>query len=159
MARIFVLLWFVPAVTAWAQTQTSCPWFTAGSAAKVLGGDVTIMAHSTGNWEGSCLFTRKTDSSLQDIEILIGKVKSDPCPVGSPRVIALGNEAMQCQRMTAAAQPEITIAGRIKDVYFVISMVNPSPAPGESPAGARHPDSGGASLIEQVAEQVVGNLY
>jgi hypothetical protein len=159
IARIILLLALVPATTSFAQTGASCPWFTAGSAAKVLGGDVTTVVRTTGNWEGSCLFTRASVSVKQEIDILVGKADTHPCPERSNKVIALGNEAVQCERMESPTQSEATIAGRIRDVYFVVSMVNVPAATREPSLNAKPPDRFGGSLLERTAEEVVGNLY
>ncbi len=139
------------------QSQTVCPWFTLGSAAWFLGGDVTVIARSSGNWEGSCRFVRTSGVAPATIEILIGKVNTHPCPEASTKVPALGNEAVQCVGATDHAD---TIAGRARDAYFVVSVANvPSAADSEKAPNAHPGDRFNASLVEQVAEQVVGNLY
>jgi hypothetical protein len=139
------------------QAQSVCPWFTLGSAAWFLGGDVTVTARSGGNWEGSCRFVRTTRAMSATIEILIGKVNTHTCPEASTKVPALGNEAVQCRRANDHAD---IIAGRARDAYFVVSLTNvPAAADSEKAPNAHPGDRFNASLVEQVAEQVVGNLY
>lgn len=159
IVRIALLLVIAPASAAFAQTTTACPWFTSGSAARVLGGEVTVTARATGNWEGSCHFSRTAPDAQQAIDIMVGKVNTHPCSGGGAKINSLGNDAVQCQRMTGQAQPEATIAGRIRDTYFVVSIVNVPEAGREPLAIARPSDPYGASMLEVVAEQVAGNLY
>lgn len=141
-----------------AQSEGSCPWLTIGTAARMLGGDVAMTAHSTGNWEGSCAFTRKIAGTSQRLEILVGKDNTHPCPEGSQPITALGNEAVQCHRKTAQGQPQETIAGRVRDVFFVVSVTGNVSALSSSPESQRF-DPNAASALERVAEQVSGSLY
>src|SRR5579863_6076220 len=112
---LLVLLLACPAV-AIAQSNGVCPWFTTGSAAKVLGGEATLTAHVTNNWDGSCVFMRKTGAIVQTIEILVGKTNTRPCPESSPHLKAIGNNAVQCRRASAPEQSRDIIAGRVRDV-------------------------------------------
>jgi hypothetical protein len=143
---------------AFAQTDTVCPWFSTGSAAKVLGGEVTSVVQATGNWSGSCVFTRKSANTMKMLEILVGKDNTHPCPEGSSQVGALGNEAVQCRRKGEQGQQENTIAGRVRSVFFVVSMTDGRPASQTYP-DARQPDPNAASELERIAEQVTGNLF
>jgi hypothetical protein len=142
-----------------AQTPAVCPWFSTGSAENVLSGTVALTLHVEGGLQGMCRFTRTAGSEQQVIEINIGKVDTHACPSGGTKLTALGNEAVQCRDASAGGQPLDVIAGRVRDIYFVVSMGN---LPGVAtvptgPAGSR--DSYSASVLERVAEQVVGNLY
>ena len=153
----FALLLACPAV-ALAQSDGVCPWFTTGSAAKVLGGEVTLTAHVAGDWDGSCVFMRKTGATVQTIEILVGKTNTHPCPESSRHLRAVGNDAVQCRRAGGPDQSRDIIAGRVRDVFFVVSMIAGSADSPNSP-DAHWPDSNPASLLERVTEQVTGNLY
>lgn len=148
---------FVPG--AFAQTALPCPWLTTGSAAKILGGDVTMMVRASGNWEGSCRFTRQTGEAMEALEILVGKADTHSCPEGSPKLKAIGNEAVQCRRSIAPSQETDTIAGRVRNVYFVVALTNVAGAILGQSGDARPADPYGASPIERLAEQVSGNLY
>jgi hypothetical protein len=158
IARIVLLLTIAPAA-AFAQTEAICPWFTTGSAVKILGGDVTLVAHASGNWDGSCRFSRGSGEAAQSIDILIGKLDTHPCPPGSAKVPALGNEAVQCGRSKANGEEANTIAGRVRDAYFVVTMTNVPDATRREPADARLSGPYGASALLKVAEQVAGNLF
>jgi len=154
---LFVLVLTCPAL-ALAQSDAICPWFTTGSAETMLGGEVTLTAHITGNWDGSCVFMRKTGTMVPTIEILVGKTNTHPCPESSPHLGALGNDAVQCRRAGSPSQARDIIAGRVRDVYFLVSMAAGS-ADSQNSGGAHWPDSNPASLLERIAEQVTGNLY
>ncbi len=144
--------------TVFAQTEPLCPWLTIGTAAKMLGGDVTLMAHSNNNWDGSCVFTRNNAAFTQTLTILVGNHNTRPCPEGSQKIAALGNEAVQCRQRAAQGQPEDTIAGRVRGVFFVVSITASGPAP-QGSAASNRTDPNTASPVERVAEQVSGSLY
>jgi hypothetical protein len=157
--RSALFLVIVSCSVATAQTPALCPWLSTGSAETALGGDVKLTAKSESNWQGSCHFARTSGGSTQMIDIQISKVKMHPCPEGSAKVVALGNEAVQCIRPGLSGVPMNTIAGRMRDAYFEITMTGVPDAVREEPASARPTDPYGATLIERIAEQVVGNLY
>jgi hypothetical protein len=160
MMKRMVLLWMIAlSAAAHAQPNAACPWLTEGTAAKVLGGEVTVTAQSSGNWDGSCRFTSGMGSSRQKIDIQIGKVNTHPCPQGSTIVSALGNEAMRCQVIGPQNEPAAIIAGRVRDAFFVVSMVNVPGALRDPPATGHPPSVYGAAALEMIAGQVVGNLY
>ena len=145
------------AQSAQAQTQL-CPWLSTGSARTALGGDVTVTAHSQSNWEGSCRFARQAAGVTQAIDIQVSKVNSHPCPDGGMKLKALGNEAVRCLGSTSSGQRAEIIAGRVRDAYFVITATGLSQSE-YAPPMEHSADTYGASLIERLAEQVVGNLY
>jgi hypothetical protein len=148
---------FVPG--AFAQTALPCPWLTTGSAAKILGGDVTMLVRASGNFEGSCRFTRQTGEAMEALEILVGKADTHSCPEGSPKLKAIGNEAVQCKRSIATGQEIYTIAGRVRNVYFAVTLTNVAGAILDRSAEVRPADPYSASPLERLAEQVSGNLY
>jgi hypothetical protein len=159
MVRLVVLLILIASSTvAVGQAVAACPWLTSGTAAKLLGGDVTVMARVDATGAGSCSFARQNGATSASIEILVGPTDTHPCPQGSMQLKALGNEAMQC-RVAKPAQPADIIAGRIRNIYFVVTMTNVSGANTTEPSDPRLADSYGASALERVAELVVGNLY
>lgn len=155
-----VLLFLIASSTvARGQAVPACPWLSAGTAARLLDADVTVAAHVEGTFAGSCRFVPQSGDSSASIEVLVGPADTHPCPQGSTKLKALGNEAVQCRRTAQAAQPSDVIAGRIRDVYFVVTMTSVSGATTREPADPRLADAYGASALERVAEQVVGNLY
>jgi len=151
---LLCLLAFAPGAIG--QTQTLCPWFTNGSAERVLGGAVALTAKVDGSFSGSCRFTHQTGDTLRAIEISVGKAETHACPPDAMKLKSLGNEAVQCP---ASGDGNYTIAGRIRDVFFVITLTHVPDAIREAPTNARPSDPYHATVLEQVAEQVVGNLY
>ena len=153
--RILFLLSLLASTVCLAQTPTVCPWFSTGSAVVVLGGPVLVTAKADSNSEGTCRFTRQN----QSLEITIGKTDTHPCPQGSARLIALGNEAVECTSANTPNQRMDIIAGRMRDVYFLVEIDN-SPSVATAPSSSANPsDQYAPSILERVAEQVVGSLY
>ena len=157
--RALVLILAVSTAVCAAQTPAVCPWFSTGSAETVLGGHVTLSAHVEGVRQGSCRFARASESGVKIISIVIGKEDTHPCPHGSARLVALGNEAEQCKSQDAQRQRSDVIAGRMRDAYFVVGIGNVPDATTIPPAPARPSDPFSASILERITEQVVGNLY
>jgi hypothetical protein len=157
--RFTLLLILVCSRAASAQTTTLCPWLSTGSAVTALGGSVTVTVHSENNWQGECRFTRQGEGARQTIDVQVSKVNPHPCPQGSTRLKALGNEAVQCSRSTSSGVQSDTIAGRVKDAWFEVAITGSPGAAREAPLNSDSADPYGASLLEQLAEQVAGNLF
>ena len=160
MARLtIVFLIIASAAAALSQTSAACPWVTLGTAERFLGGEVTVVAHVNGSAAGSCSFARQSGNTAASIEILVGPTDTHPCPQHSTKLNALGNEAVQCRIGTSTSQESDRIAGRIREVFFVVTMTNILDATKPEPADPLLADAYAASAIERLAEQVVGNLY
>jgi hypothetical protein len=138
-----------------AQSSQACPWLNAGTAAKILGAEVAVTAHSDSNWSGSCRFVTST-APAASIEILIGKTDTHPCGDGATPLTAIGNHAVLCSSQDASHRDVQTVAGRVRDVWFVVMLATPS-APAEPVRSPSEPAMPPA--IELLAEQVSGNLY
>ena len=91
------------------------------------------------------------------LRILVGKADKHVCPEGSFQLMALGNEAVQCRHIDEQGHPWDVITGRVRNVFFVVTSDVPEVA---APPKRDAPliDPYGASILERVAEQVVGNL-
>jgi hypothetical protein len=133
-----------------AQTPSVCPWLSTGSAADILGGPVEPDLHIDNSSQGSCRFIRGSGTEQGVIEIIIGKADTHACTAGSTKIVGLGNEAVECKKTNAGGHDTDRIAGRVRDVYFVVDV---------SPATMHLRDPANPSALERVAEQVVGNLY
>ncbi len=157
IVRLVMFSTILSATAAMAQTAAVCPWLATGSAARYLGGDVTVTAHIGGDRLGSCRFVRSTGTPPQAIEVVVSKIDSQPCRDGGSKLPALGNEAVECSRPIAQGLQESVIAGRVRDVYFVVTM-NGTPETPPDP----HPQSSELyrpSALQRAAEQVAGNLF
>jgi len=160
VARLAVLLFiFASAMAAMGQSTPACPWITSGTAERLLGGEVSVTAHVEGNAAGSCSFVRQSGSSASSIEILVGPSDTHACPQDSPKLKALGNEAVQCRHIISSSRQSDQIAGRIRNIFFVVTMIDIPDATRQEPSDPRLADTYGASPIERLAEVVVGNLY
>ena len=91
------------------------------------------------------------------LRILVGKVDRHACAPESTQLKALGNEAVQCRRPDEQGHPWDVIAGRMRDVFFVVTSNVPDVA-AMPKADGPPTDPYSASILERVAEQVVGNL-
>jgi hypothetical protein len=157
--RAVVLISLLSSVACAAQTPAVCPWFSSGSAASVLGGPVVLNSHIENNSEGMCKFTRASGDEKQYLEITIGKADTHLCAQNGTKLIALGNEAVQCKNTSAQGQTQDVIAGRIRKVFFAVSIANIPGAAEAAPPAAHAFDPYAASLLERIAEQVAGSLY
>ena len=157
--RAAVLILVISTGACAAQAPVVCPWLSTGSAEAVLGGSVTLSARVEGIRQGNCRFTRESQGRERTISIVIGKEDTHGCPQGSASLAALGNEAVQCTSHDAQGQRLDMIAGRVRDVYFVVGIGNVLDATTIPAAPASPSTPFSASILERITEQVVGNLY
>ncbi len=157
--RYLLLCLFVLAGASRAQSPsaaplpTGCPWLTQGSAAKALGGAVSATAHlSDDAGEGWCNFMRreKPDAFLK---VEVSKAALPSCGADSTKLRGVGNEAMRCPIAGSGDQRGEMISGRVRDLHFVLTF--------EAGTKKTPADSAGAQedVLQQVAEQVAGNLF
>lgn len=155
MIGVTVLLLALGAPGAAAQPTPTCAWLNAGTAARILGSDVTSTAHSDSSWSGSCRFVSTADTAAS-INIAVGKTDSHACGAGATALKGIGNEAVLCTVRSASGRSTQTISGRVRDTWFVVVLK-------ASTAGNKTPhtryDASDSSSIEFLAEQVAGNLY
>lgn len=156
--RIVVLLSVLSTGVCAAQTPPVCPWFSTGSATSVLGGPVELSSHVEDNSQGMCRFTRASGGEKESLVITIGKENTHACAQDSAKLVALGNEAVQCKNTDAQGQTLDVIAGHVRQLFFVVSAAN-IPDAAKAPSAMVPPDPYAASVLERIAEQVVGNLY
>jgi hypothetical protein len=154
IVRTAFLLLLIAVPAALAQSPQTCPWLTRGTAAKILGYDVTYSAHSDSNGNGSCRFAAVSDPSLT-IEILVGKSDTHRCAEGAKPLPAIGNQAVLCSYRDANGHQAQTVSGRVRDAWFVITLTMPL-ASAETPAEPGYLPI--PSSIGFLAEQVTGNL-
>jgi hypothetical protein len=125
-----------------------CPWLSVGSAGHALDGDVSVTANVANLSEGSCKFSRQAGVA-DSLEIVVGKAAMPGCPAGAAELRGIGNEALRCRMPGSRSEAEM-ISSRVRDVPFAIILSLHGQKKAQSPAD---------DALEQVAEQVAGNLY
>jgi hypothetical protein len=136
-----------------APVRTTCPWLTPGTVANFLNGDVSVTVKMPNPGEGSCAFTRQQGSAAYTLEVLVQKAALPACPPGSDKLIAIGNEAARCRTQPSPTESVEMVSFRVRDLYSTISLTI---------RGTRTPDippDKQRDALEQITEQVAGNLY
>jgi hypothetical protein len=116
----------------------ACPWLTEGSAAKVLGGPVHAILNVVSPTQGTCTFV-KVARPKEQLKVLVGAGNVPSCPAGSANVIGVGDQATRCHLPHSAQM----ISGNVRAVDMAITL-----------SGGQTEDA-----IQQIAEQVAGNLF
>jgi hypothetical protein len=116
----------------------TCPWVTEGSAAKVLGGEVHLILNIASPNQGTCTFVKAAHPQEQ-LKVLVGAGNIPSCPAGSAKVVGVGDQATLCHLPHSAQM----ISGNVRAVDMAITLS------GNQPEDA----------IQQIAEQVAGNLF
>jgi hypothetical protein len=130
--------------------QTGCPWLTEGSAAHALGGDVSATV-KVAEGEGTCTFSRQ-GGAADSLEVSVSKAVLPSCPSGSTSLRGIGNEALTCRHEEAHESVEM-ISSRVRDLHFTATLTTHAQ---KTPPKAEDPQN---DALEQIAEQVAGNLY
>jgi hypothetical protein len=144
-----------PGVTqtgAQARSQTTCPWLTQGSASRFLAGDVSVKVYVSDIEAGSCRFLRQ-QGSRDSLEILASKTALVSCPAGSTELKGIGNQAASCKAPGKHSGGVDMVSGRVRDIYFTVT---------HTAHGQKRPvtlSDVQEDALEQIAEQVAGNLY
>ena len=133
-------------------SQPACPWLTTGSAARALGGDVSVSVSTTNNNDGSCKFLRLQDSR-DSLQIQVGKGSLTGCPGEHTNLLGIGNEAAECRLPGSHGETVEMVNSRVRDVHF--NMILTIFGQRVSAKSADEPEVS----VEQIAEQVAGNLY
>lgn len=129
-----------------------CPWLTKGSAETALGGTVIATAQVSDSGEGYCTFLRE-DNPKDMLKIVVQKAALPECPAGSLKLKGIGNEAAICTVQRSPQESVDMIVSRVRDLHFsVVMTAHRRPSNGREVSPADSP-------IEQVAEQVAGNLF
>jgi hypothetical protein len=138
--------------TAQPSTQTACPWLTEGSAARALGAGVTVSVHVSDAGEGSCMFSR-TQEPVGSLKIEVSKTVLSACGAGGTKLKGIGNEATRCRLSEPAAQDAEMISGRVRDLYFTITLNVHGKRSSANSSNVQE------DTLELTAEQVAGNLF
>jgi hypothetical protein len=142
-----------PQVTA-PQTKLppACPWLTQGTAAKMLGGDVSVILNLSDSGEGSCKFSREQGPS-EILEIVVKKADLAGCPTDSVALRAIGNEAAMCKHAGPNGEVVQMVSSRVRDQHFIVTITSRAH---EKAAKAPDPQD---EPVARVAEQVAGSLF
>ena len=144
---------FVPASL---HAANRCPWLTEGSAAAALGGDVVSTVQLGKSGEGTCTFSREHDGAKDTLKIRVQESARAMCPAGSQKLSGIGDEAVACA-LRRSGESVAIIESRVRELHFQIALTIHTP---KARSGDESPNRNGAdSAIEQIAEQVAGNLF
>jgi hypothetical protein len=146
-----------PKSAAPARAGHGCPWLTEGSAARALGGQVSVTVKVSDMGEGLCSFARQPGSA-DSLEILVSKAALPACPAESTSLKGIGNEAATCRSHSSRAEAVEMISSRVRDLHFTVTMTTHAQKTAAKPADSQPADPQNDAL-EQIAEQVAGNLY
>ena len=133
-------------------SQTVCPWFTQGSAANALGGEVSVTVKVSNTGEGSCKFARQKDSTSY-MEILVSKASVPACPSDSVRLTGVGNEATRCKLRESHGDSAEIVNSRVREMHFSVTLSM------HGQKASTKPSDISDDILQQIAEQVAGNLY
>jgi len=126
------------------QQPPVCPWLTQGSAAKYLGGDVSLKLSSPDTPKRFCRFVQ--EQSQESLEILVSKDALISCPAASAALRGVGNQASRCKAPGAHSE---MVTGRVRDSFFTITHSSRT----------KKTSSAQDDALAQIAEQVAGNLF
>ena len=134
------------------RSQAGCPWLTEGSAAHALGGDVFVTVTVPEPGEGSCNFSRQP-GSLSSLHVLVSKSSLPTCSAAGTKLLGIGNEAASCMLPGSHGEVVEMVSSRVRDLHFTVTLISRGPKGAAKPADPRD------DALEQIAEQVAGNLY
>jgi hypothetical protein len=152
-ASLFVL---VVSFCAPAHAEATCPWLTQGTAATLLGGDVSVIVHVIEGM-GSCDFVSNTNGGTKaspsraslHLRIQVSHSSSKECATGE-RLTGIGEDAVLCSQTAAGDQQDI-VRGRVRSTYFLCVL--------EGAKTNSTDDAFQRTTIERIAEVVAGNLF
>lgn len=137
-----------------ARAQTApCPWLTEGTASALLSGPVAVATRILPAGDSTCTFTLQQGAATSVLEISIAASDHSICPPNSMKLPGIGNEAVFCTQDHPPNETTDIVSARARNLYFAVRLtVTGKPSAALSQAMRQ-------SLLEQVAEQVAGNLY
>ena len=131
----------------------NCPWFTQGSAAALLGGEVTSTVLAKSADSGTCHFSRQDGDATYSLDIMVQQDLPSPCRADKEKLAGLGTAATGCTVEHSNAALIEQIDAQVRDQHFAsvleirgakLSMVQQQTF---------------RSLFHQAAEQIAGNLF
>jgi hypothetical protein len=150
--RFFFLLSFALLFVSASRAEPVCPWLTQGSAAAMLGGNVSAVIKLTQPEHGSCAFTLQQGATTYVLEVVVESTPRTTCPPTSQKLLGIGNEAVACRLQRSPNEAAEVISSRVRMLYFTVSLTTQgSPNP-------TLPLNKPKDIVERAAEQVAGNL-
>jgi hypothetical protein len=89
----------------------------------------------------------KTEDPQDQLKVFVGAGNVPSCPAGSAHVVGIGVQASRCRLSLAEEGLTQMISSRVREINLAVTVSTSKP--GDPAAGA----------IEQIAEQVAGNLF
>ena len=127
-------------------SEAACPWLTEGSAANALGGKVRVILSLASFTQGTCTFVKMEDPQDQ-LKVFVGAGNVPSCPAGSAPVVGVGVQASRCRLPLRNQGLTQMISSRVREINLAVAV---------STSKSGDPADG---AIEQIAEQVAGNLF
>ena len=151
--RFVLLLTFVLLSANALRAEPVCPWLTKGTAAAMLGGDVSAVIKLTPPEQGSCAFTLQQGTATYSLEVFVENTPHTTCPPASPKLPGIGNEALSCTLHRSPNETAEVISSRVRTLYFTVSLTTKGTATPTSLVSKQK------DIVERAAEQVAGNLF
>jgi hypothetical protein len=129
-------------------TAVECPWLTRGTAATVLGGDVSLAVAMVGHDQWSCMF-RGLQNLDDELTITVSGVAPPTCRKNGVKLVGVANWATACSISRSHHRYIETVSGQARDTYFTVTL---------SFREKKKWHAEGAAA-EQIAEMVAGSLY
>jgi hypothetical protein len=150
---LLFLLSFVLLFTSALRGEPVCPWLTQGSAAAMLGGDVSSVIKLTLPAEGSCAFSLHQGAATYSLEVVVEGTSRTACPPASQKLLGIGNEAVVCRLQRSPNDAVEMVSSRVRRLYFTVSLKIQGAANPGIPLNKQR------DIVERAAEQVAGNLF
>ena len=153
MARRFFFLLSLALLSASAlRAEPVCPWLTQGSAAAMLGGNVSAVIKLMLSNQGSCSFTLQQGATTYVLEVVVEITPSTACPPASSKLSGIGNEAVACRLQRSPNEFVDVVSSRVRALYFTVSLTIRGTTTSPTPLDKQR------DIVERAAEQVAGNL-
>ena len=136
-----------------ASASSQCPWLTPGSAAVILGGEVTSVVQGADQSAGSCHFTRRQNAATYQLGIYVAQQGLLACPPASEKLVGIGTGAVQCNVTHSSTDFTEQIDGQVRDVRFTAILATK----GIKLTTAQRQSQ--SEALRRAAEQIAGNLF
>jgi hypothetical protein len=151
-SRFFFFLSFALLSAGALRAEPVCPWLTQGSAAAMLGGNVSAVIKLTPPEQGSCAFTLQQGATTYVLEVVVESAPRTTCPPASAKLPGIGNEAVACRIQRAPNELVDVVSSRVRTLYFTVSLTIRGTTTAPTPLDKQR------DIVERAAEQVAGNL-